>query len=71
MFTPKMHPDSLIDVDITDQNIIKIIKQFNGSGAPGLDGISPLFIKNIFPYLVKLLKSIFISSLSSGHVPLD
>ena len=66
-FTPKMPPD----VDITDQNIIKAIQKLNGSGAPGLDGISPLFIKNVFTYLIKPLRSIFISSLSFGHVPSD
>ena len=71
IFNPKMPPDSFIDIAITDQNIIKAIKKLNGSGAPGLDGISPLFIKNVFPYLVKPLKNIFVTSLSSGHVPSD
>ena len=70
IFTPKMPPDSLIDVDITDQDIIRAIKKIEWLIAPGLDGISPIFVKSVFSYLVKPLKSIFVSSLFFWACPL-
>ena len=69
--TAKMPPNSFCDVIISDEYIIDAINKLNISGAPGKDEISPIFIKNIFPFLIKPLKFIFKCSLSCGILPSD
>ena len=70
-FEMRMPPDSLNDVLITDRLIIEAIHHMNGNSAPGMDNIHPIFVKNVFPFLIKPLRLIFTKSFQTGIVPVD
>ena len=67
----RMPSSSFSNVLISDETIIKAIKKLNPSGSYGIDDISPLMIKNVFPYLIKPLKYLFNVSLQTGCLPSD
>ena len=67
----KMLPDSLVDVHITDNDIIYALNQMRGSNASGLDGLHPILIKNIRCHIIYPLKLIFTKSMQTGLIPDD
>ena len=70
-FDARMPPDSLTDIQITENCIVKSIKEMNGNGSAGVDEIHPKFFKNVYPYLIKPLKILFNACLGEGVLPAE
>ena len=54
---------------IVEDEIIKIIANFDQNKSPGYDGIGNFVLKRIAKEIVKPLTTIFNTSISSGEVP--
>ena len=51
--------------------IIKIVKKLSNNSAPGPDGYTPFFLKNIIAHVANPLAKVYNHSLSEGKVPSD
>ena len=65
-----MPPDLLSDFTISDRDIINSIQNMNFNCAPGVDGIHPKIIKNVYPYLIQPIKRLFQTSIIHLVCPL-
>ena len=67
----KMPADSLTHLVITEDDVVKSIRNMNGDSSPGIDNLYTKFLKNISSYLVKPLHKMFSESMQSGSLPDD
>ena len=63
--------DSLTDIEITERDIVRAIKNMNADSSPGFDKIYPKLVKNIAPYIIKPLHKIFTRSMHESTIPED
>ena len=66
-----MPRDTFTGFDISERDVVRAIYRMNADSAPGIDCISPKFLKNVFPYLVKPLHKMFTLSFHTGYLPSD
>ena len=52
-------------------DIIKVIKRLSNNSAPGPDGYTPFFLKNILAHIVNPLCKVYNDSLQEGKIPSD
>ena len=62
---------SFSTINITSHDVVLAIRSLNQNGSPGLDGISPYYIKQVSCYLIYPLQKIFQKSIDSGTIPED
>ena len=67
----RIPPNSLCDLEITEQEILKSISEMSSSTASGPDRIHPVLVKKLQCHLIKPLMTLFTSSLRQGDVPND
>ena len=65
---PRMPMNSLTEFVVSDEAILDAVRKLNANGAPGSDCISPVFIKQVLPYLIVPLNLIFKCSLTQVYI---
>ena len=63
--------DTLTHFHCTPTDIIKIVKKLRSNTAPGPDGITALFLKNIIAHIADPLSKVYNRSLQEGNLPHD
>ena len=63
--------DKLLDIHVTESEILKRLANFREDKSPGADGMSSRFLKAISTVIAVPVTMIFNRSLSEGSVPAD
>ena len=63
--------DMLRDVEVTAENVLKVLTKLKPGKAPGVDEIYSVFLREVSGVIAEPLSQIFQKSLAEGVVPLD
>ena len=61
----------LLDIEISEQDVLKLLKQTKVNKSPDLDGIHPRVLKECAAELAALLATLFRKTLQEGKIPPD
>jgi ribonucleases P/MRP protein subunit RPP40 len=71
IFVGEISRDGLLDIDITEEIVLKKLEEINVNKCPGIDGIHPKLLHELRFLLAKPLTQLYRASLEQGIIPYD